>query len=100
MGRKRKFTWKAIGYGYDGGAYIIAKDECPRREDVPDFIVREDHINPASKPEMVVREGWLRYECRTDWAECYGCAASGYSVYDKKVPRAFPVWIVRKDEWY
>nr|DAL28209.1 MAG TPA_asm: hypothetical protein [Caudoviricetes sp.] len=100
MGRKRKFTWDAWDYDCDGSAYIIAKDECPRREDVPDFIVREDHINPASKPEMVVQEGWLRYECRTDWEECYGGAASGYVVHDEKVPHAFPVWIVRQEEWY
>ena len=100
MGRKRKFTWRSIGYGHDGGAYIIAKDECPRREDVPDFICREDHLDPACATDMVVKEGWCRYECRTDFEEHYGEWLSGYVVHAEKVPRAFPVWIVRKDEWY
>lgn len=100
MGRKRKFTWDAWDYDCDGDAYIIAKDECPRCEDVPDFICREDHLDPACTTDMVVKEGWCRHECRTDYEEHYGERLSSYVVHDEKVPRAFPVWIVRKDEWY
>lgn len=100
MGRKRKFTWAAWDYDCDGSAYIIAKDECPRREDVLDFICREDHLDPACTTDMVVKEGWCRYECRTDWEVHYGEVLSSYVVHDEKVPHAFPVWIVREEVWY
>lgn len=100
MRRNRKFTWDGWDYDCDGDAYIIRKDECPRREDVPYFIIWKDHIDPARKQEIVVQEGWARYECRTNEKEFYGIAAGSYIVYEKKVPRAFPVWIVRKGDWY
>ena len=48
---------------------------------------------------MVVKDGWCRYECRTDWEEHYGERLSFYAAYDEKVPHAFPVWIVRKEPW-
>lgn len=106
----RKFTWDAWDYDCDGSAYIIAKDECPNREEVPDFICREDGIHPDCKPEMVVEEGWCKYQVRTDWDGGYGEPRGGYLVekqkkppcdlYGKKKRGWFPVWIVRKDEWY
>lgn len=52
----RKFKWNAWDIDGDGSAYIISKDECQNREDVPDFICREDGIHPECKPEMVVEE--------------------------------------------
>lgn len=97
---KRKFTWDAWDYDCDGSAYIIAKDECPEKANVPDYICQVDGIHPECKPEMVVEEGWLRWEVRRDWDNGDGEPSGGYVVYNAKVPRAFPVWIVRKDEWY
>lgn len=106
----RKFTWDAWDYDCDGSAYIIAKDECPNREDVPDFICREDGINPDCKPEMVVEEGWCKYQVRTDWEYGYGKPSGSYvvekrknqpcDINGKKKRGWFHVWIVRKDEWY
>ena len=64
----RKFTWDAWDFDCDGSAYIIAKDECPNREDVPDFICREDGIHPECKPDMVVEEGWAKTMRASGWA--------------------------------
>lgn len=98
--QKRKFTWGAWNYDLCGEAYIIAKDQCPKKESVPDFICREDGIPHKCKSEMVVQEGWCRWEVRTDWEDGDGEPCGWYVVYEAKVKRAFPVWIVRKDEWY
>ena len=98
--RKREFTWGAWNYDCEGEAYVIAKDQCPEKENVPDFICREDGLSSDCKPEMVVQEGWARWECRTDWENGDGEPFSWYVIYDGKVPRSFPVWLVRKDEWY
>lgn len=57
---KRQFVWDAWDYDCDGEAYIIAKDACPKREDVQDFICREDGIHSECKSEMQVQEGWCR----------------------------------------
>ena len=97
---KRQFVWDTWDYDLDGVAYIIAKDACPNKEDVPDFICREDQISLRCKPEMRVQEGWCRWEMRSDWDGGYGEACGGYCIYDQKVLRSFPVWIVRKEEWY
>lgn len=69
------------------------------KEDVLDFICREDHLDSSCTTDMVVKEGWCRYECRTDLEDFWGMLG-GYVVYDKKVPHAFPVWIVREEVWY
>lgn len=97
---KRYFVWATWDYDCDGEAYIIAKDVCPNKEDVSDFICREDRIPAKSKSEMRVQDGWCRWELRSDWNNDYGDRGGGYCIYDQKVPRAFPVWIVRKEEWY
>lgn len=55
---KRYFVWDTWDYDCDGEAYIIAKDVCPNKEDVPDFICREDRIPAKSKSEMRVQDGW------------------------------------------
>ena len=109
MSKKRKFTWDAWDYDLDGSAYIIAKDECPNKEDVPDYICRVDGLSPECKPEMVVDEGWCAWQVRTDWM--YGDGEPhGWYVVEKQqkrparngkpLPGWFPVWIVRKGEWY
>lgn len=97
---KRKFVWDAWDYDCDGSAYIIAKDACLHKEGVPDFICREDQIPAKCRPEMQVQEGWCRWEVRSDWYGGYGGPGGGYCIYDQKVPRSFPVWIVRKENWY
>lgn len=106
----RKFTWDTWDYDLDGSAYIIAKDECTKREDVPEYICREDNISSKCKPEMVVEEGWCKYQVRSDWDGGDNNPMGGYVVEKQKEPPKdiygrkkrgwFPVWIVRKDEWY
>lgn len=105
----RAFKWDSWNYDFDGDAYIIAKDQCPSAEDVPEFICREDGISRECKPEMVVEEGWCAFQVRSDW-ENYDGPHGSYLVEKqkeppkdksgKKKPGWFPVWIVRKDEWY
>lgn len=106
----RKFKWEAWNFDCDGEAYVIAKDECRNSEDVPDFICQNDGIHPDCKMEMVVEEGWCKYQVRTDWENGDGEPMGGYVVYKQKEPPKdmsgkkkagwFPVWIVRKEEWY
>lgn len=105
----RKFKWDAWDFDCDGSAYIIAKDECPNTADVPDYICRVDGIHSECKPEMVVQEGWCAYQWRCDWYDCderrgsyivMNGASPPVDMYGKKKPGWFPVWIVRKDEWY
>lgn len=98
--KKRKFTWDSWNYDCDGAAYIIAKDQCPERKAVPDFICGVDDIHPDCKSDMVVQEGWCRWEVRSDWENTDGGPMGWYVVYGEKVPRSFPVWIVRKGFWY
>lgn len=109
-----KFTWDAWDFDLDGEAYIIAKRVCPEKADVPGFIIREDHISPVCASDMVVQEGWCKFQCRTDWETWDGhdnTPRGGYVVEThepgtrhpitgKRVRGWFPVWIVRKDEWY
>ena len=40
-----KFTWDRWNFDCDGEAFVIRKDLCPNREDVPAFIVREDNLH-------------------------------------------------------
>lgn len=106
----RKFTWDSWNFDYDGEAYIISKSECPEREKVPDYIVCEDGIHPDCKSKMVIEEGWCKFQVRTDWENGDGEPKGGYCVEQsegftkrldgKKKPGWFPVWIVRKGEWY
>ena len=104
---KRKFTWDAWNYDTDGESFIIAKSECPDREQVADYIIREDDIHSECKPDIDadIREGWCCWQIRRDWEDCDGDAVCGYIVVDgaKRPERGrgwFPVWIVRKGEWY
>jgi len=124
--RKRKFTWNTWNYDGDGEAYIIGKAECAKREDVPEWIVKTDHLdheclNPAHGAYIAVEDvypGWCKYQIRTDWEDCDGESTGGYFVEDggsrpvysqmhknpdkrgNPIPGWFPVWIVRKGEWY
>lgn len=97
---KKKFTWNEWDYDCDGEAYIIAKSECPNKSDVPDYICRVDRISDECKPDMNVKEGWCRWEVRTDWDNGNGEPQGWYCIYRSPVKRAFPVRIVRKEEWY
>lgn len=105
----RNFTWDAWDFDCDGEAYIIAKDECTEKEKVPDFICRVDDIDPKCKPEMEVKEGWCKFQVRSDWEgedpEPRGWYVIRYDAATKRSdgtrkPGWFPVWIVRKGEWY
>jgi hypothetical protein len=122
--RKRKFTWDTWDYDCCDEAYIIAKDECPNRDDVPVWIVKTDNLDPeclnsahgAYIAVEDVKEGWCKYQVRTDWENGDGEPLGGYFVVDdsctprhlyrsgdkkgKRIPGWFPVWIVRKGEWY
>lgn len=110
---KRKFTWAAWDFDEDGDAYIIAKDECPNIADVPEYICKEDCLTLDDRKEAImkdIKEGWCKYQVRTDWINGDGEPAGGYCVedyepftkdiYGKRKPGWFPVWIVRKGEWY
>ena len=106
-----KFTYDAWDFDSDGTAYIIAKSDCPEYGDVPDYIIDHDHIDPDCKSDMIVQEGWCKYQVRSDWANLDGEPAGGYyvtqdasetqhSITGKRKCGWFPVWIVRQDEWY
>lgn len=112
----REFKWDKWDYDCDGEAYIIARDECPAKEIVPAYIVEHDHLHPSVlDPSFgehlcaeLVREGWCKYQVRTDWANGDGEPMGGYLVLDGKHENSphkgkagwFPVWIVRLGEWY
>jgi len=105
-----KFKWDAWDFDCDGDAYVIAKRECPEKENVPDYIIQEDCLHPDCKDGMIVEEGWAKYQVRTDWENTDEEPLGGYYVdkcktqpitmYGKKKQGWFPVWIVRKGEWY
>ena len=124
---RRKFTYDHWDYDCNGSAYIIARSECLKRDDVPRYIIEADHLhedclNPDKGAHLSVadvREGWCKYQCRTDWENGDGKPQGGYFVeerahsegmyyhywqggvnYRKKSPGWFPVWIVRIGEWY
>lgn len=105
----KSFIWNAWDFDCDGVAYIIAKSECPTRENVPNYIIREDCLHEECKDGMVVEEGWCKYQVRTDWENGDGKPRGGYCVQRGVRPRGiggkaktgwFPVWIVRQGEWY
>ena len=103
----KSFTWGAWNYDWDGEAYIVAKSECQEAADVPGYIIEQDSLDPKCELDMVVEEGWCRFQCRSDWFDVTG--SHGQYVVEK-VPHMstaykgrrgwFPVWIVRKGEWY
>lgn len=107
-----KFTWNCWNFDGDGEAFIIAKKTCPQKEDVPQFIVDVDGLHNECKSGMVVEEGWCKWQVRTDWENSDGNPSGGYVVreekfvaetldlYGKRKRGWFPVWIVRKGEWY
>lgn len=114
---ERKFKWDSWDFDCDGEAYIIAKDQCPNRENVPEWIIKADNLdpecaNPARGAHIAedVKDGWCKYQVRTDWEHGDGEPQGGYGVetYEpftkrlngKRKPGWFPVWIVRKGEWY
>ena len=96
----RQFTWNAWDYDCDGEAYIISKDECQEKTEVPTYICKVDNISEECKSDMNVQEGWCRWEVRSDWENGDGEPRGWYVIYDKKVLRSFPIWIVKKEEWY
>ena len=61
---------------------------------------------------MIVEEGWCKWQVRTDWENLYGKPAGWYCVVESKFDTEtkqlngnhkrgwFPVWIVRKGDWY
>lgn len=109
--KKRAFTWMSWNYDDDGDAYIIAKAECPDRGALPDWIIREDCLSPDCRDGIAgdIREGWCKYQCRSDWMDETG-PRGAYLVEERascpkhldgrNKPGWFPVWIIRKGEWY
>lgn len=108
-----KFTWDRWNFDCDGEAFVIRKDLCPNREDVPAFIVREDNLHHDCMQGIIdggIQEGWCKWQVRTDWENGDGEPMGGYCVYQhgkehldiygKKKPGWFPVWIIRIGEWY
>jgi hypothetical protein len=105
-----KFKWDAWDFDCDGEAYVIAKRECPNKQDVPDYIVREDNLLDKCKIGMKVEECWCKWQVRSDWYNSEGKPKGGYCVetyephikdiYGKRKRGWFEVWVVRKSEWY
>jgi hypothetical protein len=108
-----KFTWNRWAFGCDGDAFIIAKKICPEKENVPQFIVENDGVSESCKKDMVVEEGWCKFQVRTDWEDYEGEPIGGYHVVEAKFDAKtkdsltgkrkrgwFPVWIVRTGDWY
>ena len=108
--KEHKFTWKAWDFDSEGEAYIISKRECPDRAKVVDYILMQDHLDPAyrSALERNLREGWCAYQCRSDWMDTSG--AMGWYVVELEEKYIlnlqgvrkrgwFPVWVIRKDTW-
>lgn len=105
FGMAVKFKWDAWDFDCEGEAYIISKRECSEKEKVPDFIIKEDNLHPDCKDGMVVNEGVCKFMVRTDWENCDGEPRGGYYVHEgnKDITGMrgwFPVWIVRKGDWY
>ena len=106
----RKFTWLKWDIDEDGECYVIAQDLCQNISDVPNFVVKEDHLDPACAPDMVVEDGWCKFQVRTDWSNCDGeprgwyvverDKSSAFDIYGKRKSGWFPVWIIRIGEWY
>ena len=106
-----KFKWDEWDFDCDGGAYIIAKRECPEKENVADYIIKEDGLHIDCKDEMNIEEGWCKWQIRADWVDCEDTRTGGYYVETrepstrnlltgKRKPGWFPIWIIRKEEWY
>jgi hypothetical protein len=100
-----KFKWDLWDFDCEGEAYVIGKHVCTEIENVPDFIVNEDCLHLDCKGGMVVEEGVCKYQVRTDWENGDGEPEGGYYVIRGKkntdgMRGWFPVWIVRKGEWY
>lgn len=103
-----KFTWLDWDFDGNGCAYIIAKKECPKIENVLDYICKNDMLQEECKKYMIVEEGWCKYQVRSDWDNSE--RGGGYVVEqqkdvptdlnEKKKPGWFPVWIIRKGDWY
>ena len=106
----RKFKWNKFDIDGDGECYVIAKDECPSKADVPMFVVKQDTLDTACAPDMVVEEGWCKFQCRTDWDNTDGEPRGWYVVemdesfslnlYGKRKAGWFAVWVIRIGEWY
>lgn len=107
----RKFTWDMWDYDGDGSAYVVAKDECPNKDDVPQYIVKADGLcSDVLSPNLGeclcednVKEGWCKYMVRSDWANLEGPCGGYYAELGSHKNRRkgwFPVWIVRVGDWY
>lgn len=112
----RKFKYEMWDFDGDGLAYVIAVDECPEKQLVPEYIVKADGLHrDVLNPEFGyylsaddVQEGWCKYQVRTDWFDGDGSPMGGYVVEVRphmttahKGQRGwFPVWIIRVGDWY
>ena len=117
---RKKFTCDCWDYDCDGEAFVVAKDQCQGREDVPRWLVEQYPLHPSSLDPSYghclsadnVYEGWCKWQVRTDWYGYHidpGCPMGGYVVEvdenktmrrGKRMGGGFPVWIVRVGEWY
>ncbi len=84
MKKKKWFEYERWNIDGGGTAHVIAKDVCPNAADVPDYICEAAGISEMYKPEMVVREGWCAYQCRSDWED--GRRGGSYIVMEQKNP--------------
>lgn len=109
MEHKRAFTYEIWDFDCNGEAFVIAKDQCPEQEKVAAYIADQEGFDPACANEMIVEEGYCKYQCRSDW-ENDDCPRGGYTVEQQKAYPTyqdgrrkrgwFPVWIIRLGDWY
>ena len=106
----KKFDWKKYDIDGNGECYVIAKEQCVEKSEVPAFICKVDCLDKACAPDMEVEEGWCKFQCRTDWENGDGEPQGWYvvemdeseskDIYGKRKRGWFPVWVVRIGEWY
>ena len=105
----RKFTWLKWDIDFGGECYVIAKDLCDTADDVKQYVVKEDNLDPLCAKDMIVEDGWCKFQVRSDWSEHDGPAgwyvverdkSCAHDVYGKRRSGWFPVWIIPVGEWY
>jgi len=99
MKKKRKWElWENKSRLY----YVIAKAECPNREDVKGWIVDNlpldilDGNNPMHLSIDDIQEGWGQAE---ESRAGNKNGAERISISNKPIPGWFTVWIVQKRNW-
>lgn len=87
------YTMEAVdGHGM---LFIVAKDSCPEKEKVLDYIIARENLDPICKPEITVHEGQYNYEPYSDWEEYNSVYHSSTALLPPNLtPVLVPVWFI------